>query len=378
MWYLSKKEREDLINIAKDKGTPIYVYHRKTLEKEADKYLKTFSPYNVRLLYALKANPNREICRVLKNKNFGADVVSGGELKLALDLGFKDISFSGVGKTEEEIISAIKNRISFINIESYEEFLAVKNIARSLKSKTKVSVRVNPTVEVATHRYIKTSQRYSKFGVDFRTAFEIYRGISKSDYLLTDTIHFHLGSQIFDERFYSKALKKVSDFAHSLSIYGVKIKNIDIGGGWGVREGEEAGGHSKLLGVIKPYLDRFSFIIEPGRSVVASCGVLLVRVLYRKKVYNRYVVIVDGGMNNLIRPALYGVYHPIINLYKRMGSVVCDIAGPLCESSDYLGKNLKMPLPRQGDILVVSSCGAYAASMANEYNLRQKAREIMI
>lgn len=378
MWYLAKRERDILIKLAKNKGTPLYVYHRKTLEEEADKYIRLFSSYKVRLFYAFKANSNPEICRVLKNKGFGADVVSGGELKLALKLGFKDISFSGVGKTEDEIVCAIKNRISFINVESYEEFVFIERISKRLKRKINLSVRVNPDVDVDTHRYIKTAHSYSKFGVDFKTAFEIYKGIVRSKYLLTDTIHFHLGSQIFDERYYLEALEKVVDFINSLSPYGINIRKIDIGGGWGVKEGGPSKGHNRLLRVIRPYLDRFSFILEPGRSVVAWCGVLLVKVLYRKRISDKYVVIVDGGMNNLIRPALYGVYHPIKNLFKRKGKVICDIAGPLCESSDYLGRDLSMPLPKQGDILVVTSCGAYASSMANEYNLRKKAKEVLI
>lgn len=378
MWYLHQSEKRLLVKLAKNEGTPLYVYHKNTLNKEANKYINLFSPYNVKILYAFKANSNKDICSFLKSKGFGADVVSGGELKLALNLGFKEISFSGVGKTEDEIRYAIKNRISFINIESYEEFLTIKKIAKQLKTKASVSVRVNPAIDVETHKYIRTAQKYSKFGIDFKTAFEIYKDVSKSRYLFTDTIHFHLGSQIFNESFYSLALRKVVDFVKSVSVYGTNIKSIDIGGGWGVKEGKEAEGHYKLLKVIKPYLDRFRFILEPGRSVVASCGVLLIKVLYRKKVYNRYIVIVDGGMNNLIRPALYGAFHPIINLFNRKNNVICDIAGPLCESSDYFGKGLKMPLPCQGDILAVSSCGAYASSMANEYNLREKAREFII
>ncbi|MCX7641074.1 MAG: diaminopimelate decarboxylase [Elusimicrobiales bacterium] len=379
MWYFEKENKEKILNILSKNTTPTYIYHKQTLIDEALKYIKTFRNYPVRLLYAFKANSNEKICKILKDIGFGADVVSGGELKLACKIGFKDISFSGVGKTYDELELAIRKKISFINIESHEEFIELKNISSKLKLKANFSVRINPNISVDTHNYIRTAEKYSKFGVDFVTARNIYMSAIKSKYLVPVAIHFHLGSQIFNLTYYEMALKEIVEFVKSLNLYGIKINVIDIGGGLGVREGEMAQGHKKLLNIIKPYFSSFSFIIEPGRSVVAACGILVVKVLYRKKINKRYIIIVDGGMNNLIRPALYGVYHPIFSLNKNTNKkVLCDIVGPLCESSDYFIKNFKIALPNKGDYLIISSCGAYARSMASEYNLRCKGDELLI
>lgn len=379
MWYFDKKIKEKIIDISKKNITPLYIYHIDTLKKEAEKYINNFSKNKIGVFYAFKANSNEKICLEIKKFGFGADVVSGGELSLALRLGFNNIIFSGVGKTEEDISLAVRNKISFINIESYEEFLRIKKISKRLKISTNISVRINPNVDVETHGYIKTANKYSKFGVDFNTAYEIYKSAKKTNFLKPVAVHFHLGSQIFSEIYYKKALKKVLKFIEDIS-HITRIETIDIGGGWGVKEGSYTIGHERLFKVLEPHLNRFKFIVEPGRSLVSSSGALVVKVLYRKKVdKNRYIVIVDGGINNLIRPALYGAYHPIFNLYDLKGKkVFCDIAGPLCESSDYLAKNLKMVLPNQDDFLLVASCGAYARVMSMEYNLRAKAKEFFI
>ncbi|HOJ86605.1 MAG TPA: diaminopimelate decarboxylase [Elusimicrobiales bacterium] len=379
MWYLKKEKKRKILALSRKYKTPFYVYDRKTLLSELKKYLNTFKNCPVKFLYAFKANSNETLCKIIKREGFGADVVSGGELKLALKLGFKEISFSGVGKTEEEIELAVKNKISFINIESYEEFINVKKISDKLKIKTGISVRVNPEVEVDTHSYIKTAKKYSKFGVDFKTAFFIYNRALKSDYIDIKAIHFHLGSQIFKSRYYEIALKKIIKFLKELKALGVNINTIDIGGGWGVKEGNSASNHKDLLKVVKPYLKDFNFIMEPGRSIAASCGVIVSKVIYRKKVKNKWIVIIDAGMNNLIRPALYQAFHPIYNMSKTKGEkTVLDIAGPLCESSDFFAYNLFMPLPDIGDVLIISSAGAYAYSMASNYNLRGFSKELFI
>lgn len=379
MWYFKKEKKRKILALTRKYKTPFYVYDRKTLLSELKKYLNTFKNCPVKFLYAFKANSNETLCKIIKREGFGADVVSGGELKLALKLGFKEISFSGVGKTEEEIELAVKNKISFINIESYEEFINVKKISDKLKIKTGISVRVNPEVEVDTHSYIKTAKKYSKFGVDFKTAFFIYNRALKSDYIDIKAIHFHLGSQIFKSLYYEIALKKIIKFLKELKALGVNINTIDIGGGWGVKEGNSASNHKDLLKAVKPYLKDFNFIMEPGRSIAASCGVIVSKVIYRKKVKNKWIVIIDAGMNNLIRPALYQAFHPIYNMSKTKGEkTVLDIAGPLCESSDFFAYNLFMPLPDIGDVLIISSAGAYAYSMASNYNLRGFSKELFI
>ncbi len=377
MWYLKRKE--ELIKLAFKYKTPLYIYDRETLKNEIDKYINTFKSYNVRFYYAFKANSNPQLLKIIKNKNLGAEIVSEGELKLALNIGFKNIIFSGVGKSLSELEYAIKNRIDFINIESFEEFEEIIKIANKLKIQTNISVRINPEVEAGGHKYIKTAKKYSKFGVDFKTAFEIYKKALKNKWLNIKAIHFHLGSQIFSEIPYKKSLKKIVSFLKELKRYNIDIRIIDIGGGWGVKEGEYSRGHEKLLKVIKPYLNEYEFIIEPGRSIVASCGILLTKVLYRKKVKDKYIVIVDAGMNNLIRTALYHSFHPIINLSNNKHEVksLIDIAGPVCESSDFFVMNYKMSLPEKGDILAILSTGAYGYVMSSNYNLRGFAKEVV-
>ncbi|MGC8867266.1 MAG: diaminopimelate decarboxylase [Elusimicrobiales bacterium] len=379
MWCYEKRYIKKILRLCQYYATPLYIYHIPTLLREISKYKDVFKDKPVDILYAFKANSNREICSVIKKQGLGADVVSGGELELALELGFDNISFSGVGKTDDEITLAVKNRISFINIESYEEFLNLRKIAQRLRIKTAISVRLNPNINVNTHRYIRTATKYSKFGVDFKTAKEIYLKASKSRYIEIKAVHFHLGSQIFDESYYAKALKKTVDFIRSLCVYGINIKKIDIGGGWGVKEGKECTGHNKIFDVIKHYIPEFSFILEPGRSIVASCGILALKVLYRKKIGKRYIIVVDGGMNVFVRPILYNVFHPVFNLVQRRGErVICDIVGPLCESSDFISKSVKITLPQRNDILAVVSAGAYGYPMSNEYNLRKKPLEKVI
>lgn len=374
MWFFKLKNK--LLKIA-NKKTPLYVYNTDVIREEIKKYKIVFK--NVELFYALKANSNLDVCRFISSHGLGAEVVSGGELLRAKKAGFKKIIFSGVGKGEDEIEIAIKDNIFFINIESYEEFEKISKLSRRLKIRANISVRINPDIGVDSHYYIVTSKKYSKFGVDFNTALEIYKRAKKEKYINIRAIHFHLGSQIFSSLPYKKALNKVLKFLDKLKLYGIVIETIDIGGGWGVKEGMMTKNHKELYSVIKPYINRFSFIIEPGRTIVASCGVLLTKVLYRKKIDNKYIVIVDAGMNDLIRPALYSVYHPIYNINKSNGSKVkLDIAGPICESSDFFAKDIKMALPKQGDVLAIASTGAYGYSMSSNYNFRQKPQEILI
>ena len=379
MWYLERINKKKIIDLAKKNKTPFYVYHIPTLIKEINKYKDVFGKHNVDLFYAVKANFNKKLLTIIKDNGFGADVVSGWELKRAIKCGFEKISFSGVGKTDEEISYSIKKKIYFINIESLEEFERVKYFSERFRIKTSISVRINPDVEINSHKYLTTAKKYSKFGVDLKTAFDIYTKAAKSKYLDIKAIHFHLGSQIFSSWPYRYALKKIVDFLIDLRRYGIFIKIIDIGGGWGVREGSEACGHNRLFSVIKPYLKDYSFILEPGRSIVASCGVLVTKVLYRKKVHDKYIVIVDGAMNNLIRPSMYGLFHPLINLNDRCkNKVLLDIAGPICESSDFWVRDVMLPLPQRGDVFIIASCGAYGYSMASHYNLRPFAKEFFI
>lgn len=371
-------------SIVKKIGTPVYIYSKQKILQNLAAYQKAFASLDHLICYSLKANSNGAIAGLLAKNGSGADVVSGGELYRALRAGFKpsEIIFSGVGKTEEEIAYALRSGILFINVESFEELLAIETVAARLKLSAPISVRINPDVDPHTHKYITTGKLGGKFGVDFKEALRLYAYAAASKRLKPVGIQFHLGSQIDSPRPYVLALKPVKKFMGLLQKEGLNLKHLDIGGGWGVKEGAEMLPPALLAKSMVPELKQFKgmkVILEPGRSLVASAGALAVRVLYRKKSGRRNFVIVDGAMNDLIRPALYGARHPVVTLEKRKGRLeLFDLVGPVCESADFLAKDVCMPMPLQGDLLLVLSTGAYGFSMSSQYNSRPRAVEVMM
>ncbi|MBI4656305.1 MAG: diaminopimelate decarboxylase [Elusimicrobia bacterium] len=371
--------------IVKKISTPVYIYSREKLIKNFKAYQKAFSNFDTLICYALKANSNKAVCSELAWLAAGADAVSGGELFRALRAGFKPekIVFSGAGKTREEIEYALTKRILMINAESFEELLVLEKTAKKLKTAADFSVRINPDIDPHTHKFITTGKAGTKFGVAPAEAFEMYLYSKKSKFLNPVGIHCHLGSQIDSAGPYKLALQVVAGLAKRLSSAGIFLKYVDIGGGWAVseRNGKMKSPEIlfKTLSSGMASLNGVKLIIEPGRSLIASAGILATKVLYRKKSGKKNFVIVDAGMNDFIRPAFYGAEHLIIPLVKRKGKQVnVDVAGPVCETADLLGKNVKMPLPEQDDLLILYPAGAYGFSMSSQYNSRPRPAEVMV
>lgn len=379
--YFPKKILKE---ISRKIGTPVYVYSQKKLVENFKAYKKAFSSFNTLICYALKANSNKAICSVFAELGAGADVVSGGELFRALNSGFKPgkIVFSGVGKTKDEIEYALKNRILMINVESFEEMLLLEKIAGRLNKSADLSIRINPDVNVITHRFVTTGKSGTKFGVSTQEALKMYEYSKNSSFLNPVGIHFHLGSQIESTKPYEMALKVIARLAEKIKLKGINIKYLDIGGGWAVPENREGKSPSvlaeKVLSRIKN-IDFLNLIVEPGRSLVARAGILVTRVLYRKNSGFRQFIIVDAGMNDLIRPAFYESRHPVMPLtVRKTKKMKFDVVGPVCESSDFLARNVFLPEPLQGDLLLILSTGAYGFSMSSQYNSRPRAPEVLI
>lgn len=365
-------------------GTPVYIYSRDKILLNLDSYKRAFAGLKPLICYAMKANSSGAIASLLAGNGAGADVVSGGELYRALKAGFKPekIIFSGVGKTPEEIVCALRSGILCINVESLEELRAVEEAAAALKTRAPVSVRVNPDVDPHTHKFISTGKLGSKFGVSFADAAGLYGLAASSRRLNAVGIQFHLGSQIHSPRPYLLALRAAGRFIKALRKKGVSLKYMDIGGGWGVKEGGDMLPPELLARAVAADmkgLKGLRLILEPGRSLVASAGALAVKTLYRKSSGPKKYIITDGAMNDLIRPALYGARHPVAALEKRGGPPVkFDVAGPVCESGDFLARNVRLPMPAQGDVLLILSAGAYGFSMSSQYNSRPRAPEALI
>ena len=362
-------------------GTPLYVYDLDRIAQRVNQLKAAFAGRKALICYALKANSNLSIVKKLAGLECGADCVSLGEIKRAVLAGIPKykIIYSGVGKQDFEIKEALKLGILFINVESKEELQRVEQCAKELECVARISVRVNPDIDPQTHPYISTGLKENKFGVSIEVAKEMYLYAHNSEFLEPVGIHFHIGSQITKLKPIQESAQKIAQLAHSLLALKMDIKFFDVGGGIGITYSDET--------TIQPYdyaqaileelrgLD-VTIICEPGRFIVGNSGVFLTQVLYQKENQGKHFVIVDGAMNDLIRPSLYGAYHQIIALKESQDSICADIVGPICESGDYLGKNITLPKIERGDILAVLSAGAYGFSMASNYNTRPKSAEV--
>ncbi|OCR05997.1 diaminopimelate decarboxylase [Helicobacter pullorum] len=372
------------MQIAKEYQTPIFAYDFDKIEEYYHQFKSAFSGRKTLICYALKANSNLSVVKKLASLESGADCVSLGEIKRAILAGIPPykIIYSGVGKQEEEIKEAIKLGILFINIESKAELFKVESIAKSLNTKARISIRVNPDIDPQTHPYISTGLKENKFGIEIQEAKSLYLHAHKSEFLEPIGIHFHIGSQLTKLQPIYESAQKIAKLVHSLLALKIDIKFFDIGGGLGITYSDET--------TINPYdyaqsileclrgLD-LTIICEPGRFIIGNAGVFLVKVLYEKISQNKRFVIVDGAMNDLIRPSLYNAYHQIIPLTQSQGEKSpADIVGPICESGDYLGKNIELPPLKEGDILAILSSGAYGFSMSSNYNTRPKCAEVAI
>ncbi len=377
-------DKNILLQIAKEYQTPIFAYDFDKIEEYYHQFKSAFSGRKTLICYALKANSNLSVVKKLASLESGADCVSLGEIKRAILAGIPPykIIYSGVGKQEEEIKEAIKLGILFINIESKAELFKVESIAKNLNTKARISIRVNPDIDPQTHPYISTGLKENKFGIEIQEAKSLYLHAHKSEFLEPIGIHFHIGSQLTKLQPIYESAQKIAKLVHSLLALKIDIKFFDIGGGLGITYSDET--------TINPYdyaqsileclrgLD-LTIICEPGRFIIGNAGVFLVKVLYEKISQNKRFVIVDGAMNDLIRPSLYNAYHQIIPLTQPQGEKSpADIVGPICESGDYLGKNIELPPLKEGDVLAILSSGAYGFSMSSNYNTRPRCAEVAI
>lgn len=377
-------DKNILLQIAKEYQTPIFAYDFDKIEEYYHQFKSAFSGRKTLICYALKANSNLSVVKKLASLESGADCVSLGEIKRAILAGIPPykIIYSGVGKQEKEIKEAIKLGILFINIESKAELFKVESIAKSLNTKARISIRVNPDIDPQTHPYISTGLKENKFGIEIQEAKSLYLHAHKSEFLEPIGIHFHIGSQLTKLQPIYESAQKIAKLVHSLLALKIDIKFFDIGGGLGITYSDET--------TINPYdyaqsileslrgLD-LTIICEPGRFIIGNAGVFLVKVLYEKISQNKRFVIVDGAMNDLIRPSLYNAYHQIIPLTQPQGEKSpADIVGPICESGDYLGKNIELPPLKEGDVLAILSSGAYGFSMSSNYNTRPRCAEVAI
>ena len=380
-------ERVRIEDLAKKYGTPLYVYSHHTLIDHYIKLRKAFMQVFPLICYSVKANSNLAILKALVNRGAGLDIVSGGELFRALKAGCPPgkIVYASVGKTDKEIDDAIKAGILFFNVESLPELENINRIAKKLNKVTNVAIRINPDVEPKTHKFITTGKITNKFGIDLKTAYNILIYHSNFSNLKICGLHIHIGSQITEGSSFVAAIKKVVTFINELKKEEINIQYLNIGGGLGIIYDNETPQTAfayakKVLPLLKK--TGLKVIMEPGRFIVGNAGILVVKVLYVKSTPKKKFVIVDGGMNDLIRPSLYGAYHKIVPLnvsdLKSQASGKVDIVGPICESGDFFAKERGMPEVKEGDYLAVMSAGAYGFSMSSNYNSRRRAEEVMV
>ncbi len=371
-------------SVAQSIGTPFYLYSYHTLIDHFKKIQHAFAPVNPLICYAMKANGNSSIIRALVNEGAGIDVVSGGELKKAIRAGAdpKKICFASVGKTDEEIILALKRNIFLFNVESIAELNVLNQLAKRTKKNPSVALRLNPDVDAVTHQAITTGTLKNKFGIDLKTARHIFLDHQKFPHLKIHGVHVHIGSQITQSQPFINAITKIINFITSLRSDGVVIDFLDIGGGMGIDYVKGTAQSAKDLAKdLLPLLKKVNtkIIMEPGRFIVGNAGIFVTKMLYLKDNGFKKFLIVDGGMNDLIRPTLYGAHHDIVPVTKSSSKKVkVDIVGPICESGDFFGKDFLLPLLKPGEFIAVMSAGAYGFAMASNYNVRPRVAEVMV
>jgi len=370
--------------IADAVGTPVYVYSTATLRRHFRVVTEAFGQHPHLVCYAVKANSTLAVLKLLAEEGSGFDIVSGGELarvKAAGGAPGKTV-FAGVGKTTEEMAQALDAGILFFNVESAEELEVLDAVARAKGKRAPFAIRVNPNVDAGTHRHISTGLKTSKFGVPFEEALALYARSKRMKGLEAVGLDCHIGSQITKTAPFKAALSKMGALYQELKAKGHALRYLDIGGGLGITYTSEtpptpAEYAKAALAAVGD--TGATLVFEPGRVVVGNAGLLVTRVLFRKKTSARHFVVVDAGMNDLMRPALYDAHHGLQPLVQRRGNTVeVDVVGPVCESTDVLARQRPLVLPKQGELYALMSAGAYGMSMASNYNSRPRPAEVMV
>jgi diaminopimelate decarboxylase len=367
-------------------GTPLYVYSSATLRRHWKVLHRSLAGLDHLVCYAVKANANLAVLQIFARLGSGFDIVSGGELYRVLKAGGdpRKVVFSGVGKRDEEIAFALETGVKVLDVESGPELGRISVVARRLGVRAPIALRVNPDVDPKTHPYISTGLRENKFGVSVDEARRLYALAAKDPALEIRGIACHIGSQITTVRPFLDAIARLLAVVKDLGRAGIQIRHFDVGGGLGIAYSDEEPPHPDDYGrAIRRALARFDgeVLLEPGRVLVGNAGVLLARVLFVKRSGRKTFVVVDAAMNDLVRPSFYGAHHTI----ELAGAprpdareIVCDVVGPVCESSDFLARKRRLPEPRPGDLLVVRSAGAYGFAMSSNYNARPRAAEVLV
>ena len=379
-------EQVPVSRIAKEVGTPCYVYSYATLVRHFRAYDSAFKNVPHIIAFAMKANSNLAILRVMANEGSGVDIVSGGELFRALKAGVpaSKIVFAGVGKTPDEIRDALKAEILMFNVESPAELHAINEVAASVGRKARVALRINPDIDPRTHPYISTGLKKSKFGIAADRAVEEFSMASSLSHIEVVGVHAHIGSQLTEVTPFIEALNKVVQLIGTLKGQGINIRYLNIGGGLGITYADEKPPLPQdLSNAILPLVQdlQLTLVMEPGRVIVGNAGILVTKALYLKEGEAKSFVIVDAAMNDLIRPSLYGAYHEIRLLNEEAAHRTkhqVDIVGPVCESGDFLAKDRMLATVKPGELMAVMSAGAYGFVMASNYNSRPRVAEALI
>lgn len=367
-------------------GTPCYVYSHKTLARHFRVFDEAFAGVPHLVCFAMKSNSNLAILRLFAEMGGGLDIVSGGELYRAVQAGVpaERIVFAGVGKSDEEIADALAQGVLMFNIESEEELRNISKVALHLGKRAQVAIRVNPDVDPATHPYISTGLKKSKFGIAIQRALSQYRAAAELPGVEAIGVHCHIGSQITQSSPFVDAVGKVVELVRALRADGHAIRYLNLGGGLGITYDQETPPEPKdYAAAILPQLKDLgcTLVFEPGRVIVGNAGILVTRVLYGKEGDEKRFVIIDAGMNDLIRPSLYQAYQEVMPVMEEAAARprrLTDLVGPICESGDYLAKDRELPEYRRDDLVAIMSAGAYGFAMASNYNSRPRPPEVLV
>jgi diaminopimelate decarboxylase len=379
-------DKVPLRDIARTVGTPCYIYSATAMRTRAQAFREAFAAERALFFYAVKANSNLAVIRLFAGEGLGADSVSGGEIARALEAGVQPqrIVYAGIAKTDDEIRMALATGILQFNVESAQELVRIGELASAMGLAAPVALRVNPDVDAGTHEKISTGRKHDKFGIPYEDAPELYRLAAGMKGVRPIGVHLHIGSQIGSLDPFEAAYRRGVGLFTSLRAEGIPVHRLDLGGGFGVRYLDEprveAQALADLVRRVTSGLD-CELMFEPGRALVAEAGVIVAAVIYLKESGGRRFLVLDSGMHNLIRPAMYGAHHPVLPVRApdpEAPLLAMDVVGPICESSDILGRDRMLPALAPGDLVAITGAGAYGAVMASGYNSRPSAAEVMV